>query len=291
MERIVPTPGSPVAAPILEWACQLLRTTPAPLPAERWWHLAAVALIERSFNEDPLTGHSSREDGRNPTIRSEATSGTRLRAFLDEPRFKLAVLVGREVHITGGAWFWLSRPPTTTSRSGDAALIAKQLEMWSRRGRAPGRPRTEALLPGYSALPPSIRPRGSHLRAGVLEFRLGAYEAALVITSASRAQHAGARIVVSEPVLSREGFRAARAAGRRRSGYSLALRAARLAESAATALAASLFLRDARAEADELIDAMFTVRPTPVDPWRDYWCGDNAGSGPVHRAFAHEELK
>ena len=67
MERIVPTPGSPVAAPILEWACQLLRTTPAPLPAERWWHLAAVALIERSFNQDPLTGHSSREDGRNPT--------------------------------------------------------------------------------------------------------------------------------------------------------------------------------------------------------------------------------
>ena len=275
MERIVPTPGSPVAAPILEWACQLLRSTPAPLPAERWWHLAAVALIERSFNEYLLTGYlgpgfDSKQYG--PVGNHLAHSAAR---FPDEPRFKLTIVVSREVHLTGGAWSWLGRPLTASNRSGDAALMAKQSENWTAVVESRNAPAWKRLIADYNALAvfEGIRAE-SHLRAGVLEFRLGNHEGALDhLRQVEPNTQEPALVYLSRFFRAKVFERLGRPADAE-AEYRSALRAVPLAESAATALAASLFLRDARPESSELIDAMFTVRPTPADPWRDYWCGD-----------------
>ena len=46
-----------VARNLIEWGCRLVRANPTPTPSERWWHLAAVALSERLFDEYFLTGY------------------------------------------------------------------------------------------------------------------------------------------------------------------------------------------------------------------------------------------
>jgi hypothetical protein len=275
MERVVPVMGSPVAAPILEWACQLLRSTPTPLPAERWWHLAAAALIERSFNEYLLTGHLVPGARSNPY----APVGNHLQhsvaRFPDEPRFKLAALVSREAHITGGAWSWLSRPLTASSRPGDAARMAQQSPGWIAVTEDRDAPARRRLITEYTALAAieAIRAE-SRLRGGVLEFRLGNHEAALDhLRQVEPNTREPALVYLSRFFRAKALERAGRPADAE-TEYRSALRAVPLADSAATALAAALFLRGERSEAGELIEAMFTARPTPADPWRDYWCGD-----------------
>jgi len=181
MERVLPTPGSPEAAPILEWACQLLRSTPSALPAERWWHLAAVALIQRSWN-DYLTGEID------PRITRTAEYGPvrnhlghSVNRFPDEPRFRLAAVVSKEVHITGGAWFWLSQPPTSAAFVDAHAQFdgpeAQKREAAALREHDAARRR---VLAQYAALATTEGIRAEvHLRAGVLEFRLGDHDMAL----------------------------------------------------------------------------------------------------------------
>ena len=275
MVRVMPTVGSPVGAPILEWACQLMRSTPTPLPAERWWHLAAVALIERSHNEYLLTGYLDPRAKSHPfgPVRNHLQHSAA--RFAEEPRFTLAALRSREVNITGGKYFWLSRPPAPASRTGDAARIAMQLEEWWTIVERRDAPERRRLIAEYNALATVDAVRAeSQLRAGVLEFRLGNHEAALDhFRHVEPSTQEPALVYLSRFFRGKVFERLGRTA-EAEAEYRSALRAVPLAESAATALSASLFLRDVRDEASELIDAMLTTRPTPVDPWREYWCGD-----------------
>ena len=57
-------PGQ-VAAIALEWACSLLRETP-PLPEERVWHAASVALLERGGARATLLEHLGHAERRFP---------------------------------------------------------------------------------------------------------------------------------------------------------------------------------------------------------------------------------
>lgn len=64
-------PGSSYRRPLpavdaLEWACGLLRDAP-PLVAERWWHLAAMALLERHNAAQMLALHLAHAHGRFPS--------------------------------------------------------------------------------------------------------------------------------------------------------------------------------------------------------------------------------
>jgi tetratricopeptide (TPR) repeat protein len=54
------------AAELLAWAEDVLKPDP-PLPAERWWHLAAIGLLERSKGVDALDQEIDRARSRFPT--------------------------------------------------------------------------------------------------------------------------------------------------------------------------------------------------------------------------------
>lgn len=53
------------AIDLLEWACGILRSAP-PLVAERWWHLGAIALLERHNAQQTLALHLAHAHGRFP---------------------------------------------------------------------------------------------------------------------------------------------------------------------------------------------------------------------------------
>ena len=56
---------SPSAADVLEWACSVLREGP-PLPAERTWHVAAIAALERFRGQAALDSHIEHAESRFP---------------------------------------------------------------------------------------------------------------------------------------------------------------------------------------------------------------------------------
>jgi Ca-activated chloride channel family protein len=57
--------ASPSAADVVEWACSVLQEGP-PLPAERTWHVAAIAVLERFRGQSALESHIAHAEGRFP---------------------------------------------------------------------------------------------------------------------------------------------------------------------------------------------------------------------------------
>lgn len=70
---------SQAASTLLEWACARLRHS-APLPAERAWHIAALALLERSSTVTVLQRHLDHAESRVPNHDKWAL----VRALIDE---------------------------------------------------------------------------------------------------------------------------------------------------------------------------------------------------------------
>ena len=56
---------SPSASDVVEWACSVLREG-SPLPAERTWHLAAIAALERFRGQSSLDSHIDHAESRFP---------------------------------------------------------------------------------------------------------------------------------------------------------------------------------------------------------------------------------
>ena len=264
-----------VARNLIEWGCRLVRANPTPPPSERWWHLAAVALSERLFDEYFLTGYLP------PQITGRAAANIRARyggnrdhlahaedRVPDEPRFKLARLVTTEVHITMGAWFWLGQPSDVVRQA------AKPF--YEDSVRRPDNNQRRRLIGEYAKLGAAAQAvrAEAHLRAGALEFRLGQFDAAVDhLRQVEPNTQEPALVYLSHffraKVHERQGDGTAAEAE-----YRAALTAVPMAQSAVSALSAALFLRDARKDAYELVSASLAIRPAPVDPWREYWCGD-----------------
>ena len=57
--------ASPSASDVVEWACSVLREGP-PLPAERTWHGAAIAVLERFRGQSALDSHIAHAENRFP---------------------------------------------------------------------------------------------------------------------------------------------------------------------------------------------------------------------------------
>jgi tetratricopeptide (TPR) repeat protein len=105
------SPGEPWrGAPVVLWACDLLRrhAPPTPAPAERWWYLASIAELEAHQGWPILIGRKdamalslslSPDNSMARLAESEDEGGHvghALDRFPDEPRFALARIEARE---------------------------------------------------------------------------------------------------------------------------------------------------------------------------------------------------
>jgi hypothetical protein len=113
---------------LLEWACTLLRGRGAPGPAERTFHLAALAVIEGARDVEALDAHV----------------GHVRRRFPDEPRLLLASAFKAETE------YWrLYRDISGTADGGQASLVRPALR---KAGERRENAREAALRLGFLAL-------------------------------------------------------------------------------------------------------------------------------------------
>jgi tetratricopeptide (TPR) repeat protein len=238
---------------LLEWGCTLIRRGSADAP-ERTWHLAAVALIQRSYDGRFLLDHLRHAESR----------------FPGEPRFLLARAVNAEYRI----WPAPKNPVATTearaSASGGLVLPvgmiptlrhASDMAAWRLI------PRLEELK-GEPGIGPEVR-----MRLGHLYYRIGLFE------RAERELELAAELSTDPHVL----FLARYFRGLLReslgdhtgaiAAHSRALEFAPGAQSASIALASLLFSSDRRDEATRRLSRGLLV-PGARDPWLLYQAGD-----------------
>jgi tetratricopeptide (TPR) repeat protein len=265
MERSAGSPEEedPTGGPLIEWACQLLRAAGPPFPAERWWHLAALALIERSYDRYLLTGSLPPRIAPMLAARIQHNHGSAanqlahsIARFPDEARFQLASIVGEEVHQTAGAWSWLSEP-------NELSIISAETGVWKR------------LADRYGTLTGGETVRAeAYLRAGVIHFRLGDDARALDLLGQVRALSSDAHLRYLSEFFEGKSLERAGRLQEAEAAYERALDVIPRAQSASTALATLRFLRDERESAFAIVQKALDPPLMPVDPWRLYWCGD-----------------
>jgi hypothetical protein len=242
---------------LIEWSCAQLRTGEKPLPAERAWMRASVALAERGLDIIWLTGV--------PLVELVVDSSPRHlehaeHRFPDESRFRLARAVIGAKNV--------DRDISFRARGfGPLKVVPK--------GVTVAREETEAAVRSFDPLT-----RLSDVRADaelyVSHLYLEAHEYAQAVEHATRAAELAndsrlsyiAQIVRGESLapLGRNAD-----AGR---AYAQALQAVPGGQSATLALSGWLLLSGQRDQAFDLTTRAFSTKPAEDDPWRLYWYGD-----------------
>jgi tetratricopeptide (TPR) repeat protein len=238
----------------LEWACALLRKGRAA-PVERVWHLALVALAGGASDE-PLLVYRPPPLSPDPVVRrrflSYAHADHAARRFPGEIRFRFAEAVADGL-------------PGLAEPKRDAAARIGNHE----------RDAGEAAIRGLKKFADdSVVGPEAHLRIGHLYYCLANAAAADVHYQAALR---GARDPFVRYLAHFFTGRMHEAAGRRddaAAAYRQALDVQPRVQSGTMALAASLFLEQKPAEAYELVNAAFAVKPRPPDPWRLFGYGD-----------------
>jgi tetratricopeptide (TPR) repeat protein len=250
---------------LIEWAAEILRQGPAD-DAERLWHLAAVALMQRASDSELL-------------LKQQKQAWPRFEA---ESRFLLALAVMLE----GDTWPDPDRgEPWDTN---DAALQeAFESSAARRAARVGGSPELRAKAYEYQ--------RRTRMRAaitlledlsnvdairGEVILRLGFLHLRLHHSEIAIEQFDEVPTLTKDPYLlylahfltgvarEQDGDRANAMVS-----YRAALVAMPRAQSASVALASLLFIGNGRDEAAKLIDAAIAT-PIAEDPWRSYQTGD-----------------
>lgn len=262
---------NPIGARLVEWGCAFLREAPTH-PAERWWQVASLGLGQVSHDELFLVGVPKNLervalDSRGQVARAVTARGPALNhlahartRFPDEPRLRLIEVSAQQGMRDVGSWTWLSRDE------------GKEVDWWV--VRHPDL--LKKLGWSYAELTslPSIRAE-AHLRAGVIEFRFGRFEAALKHLEQVEPFSTEPFLVYLSRFFRAKTFERQKQPDRAEAAYRSALQIVPNAGSAATALAALLFLTNRRVEANAVVEATLTARPEPVDPWRQYSVGDH----------------
>lgn len=240
--RIVPEPALIwAAAPkLIEWGCQLLRQAQSPTPNERLWHLAAVAVAERSEDFEfligsPWEGRGDRKDEFDHLTHAAAR-------FPAERRFALAQAVAIESRL-------FQHPPKMLGAA-DAIKVLAGLE-------------NDPDIGGEAA---------AHL--GLIRFRQldydGARKAMNRVEDQTRdpylrylARYVRGRAAEAQkkPMDAEKEYRAALAVWPR-------------AQAASFSLAALVSSRGLRAEAASIVAAALKT-PVAADPWREFIHGDD----------------
>lgn len=229
---------------LIEWGCAMLRHAGPATPAERTWHLAALAVAQRTGDFEFLIG--SPWDARmNPDDEIEHLDHA-ARRFPREPRFNLAAGIAME-------WVtWPGARDFVRPRQADAAI--KIFE---------GLFKDDAV--GAEA---NVRAGAIHARANRLEDALEAF------SRAERATRDRYLVYLARYFKGQALDRAGRAPDAE-AALRGALAVVPQAQSATLALAGVLAKQGRRSEAGALIEAQLATRPQPPDPWRDYAAADD----------------
>jgi tetratricopeptide (TPR) repeat protein len=232
---------------VTEWACELLRSAGPPTGPERQWHLAALALLQASFEPGGRGGGES-----SPAVRAHLAHISR--RFPGEPRIELARALLAEYD------YWTLRMP------GEWDQIDRN---------APGdEPAAGRPIPALEAAAkhPANQAEAS-LRLGFLASRQGNLDRALAhLRAAAQGADDPTRVYLAHLFTGWTHEKAGRpddavAAYRRALATQLAL-------SAALALAVRLYAIDERDEADTVVAQALAARPIVPDPWKAYGYGD-----------------
>ena len=256
----LPWPPALSAFDLLEWACELLREAP-PAPAERSWHLASVALLERL---ETLGAGQSRSRPYRSSADQYGTDSDPV--TIDAADFLTNHLAHAEQRVPGEARWVLAR------------AVAQELRTWpeSRDDKAFSVP--SALASRISArfqeaaAHESVRPE-AHIRWGYFELRRGNATAALAHFEQAGAPDDVALRYWLHLFRGRALEQAHRPADAIAS-YRLAMSAAPYAQSAALSLGAALVADHHPSEAASLVSRTLAIHPVPMDPWTLYTAAD-----------------
>jgi Flp pilus assembly protein TadD len=232
---------------VTEWACELLRRAGPPTGTEREWHLAALALLQASFEPG---GRGLGES--NQAVRAHL-SHIRQR-FPGEPRIELARALLAEYD------YW-------TLRMAGASDVTDSNARHDEPAAARPIPALEA-----AARHPANQAEAS-LRLGFLHSRLGNLDQALAhLRTAAEGSDDATRVYLAQLFAGWTHEKAGRPEDAV-VAYRHAL-TTQPALSAALALAVRLYAVDERDEADAVVAQVLAARPIVPDPWKAYGYGD-----------------
>ncbi len=293
--------------PVISWACEIVRHFQplTPQPAERWWYLASIAVMEHyggaryligkpAFEALAYTGAFDRQsDSRNdPEWETGHLSHAQAR-FPEEPTFRLkrtealeTTTIDIRTPTTGNSSIRFDAIPpdyrasVAAIASGHAATL---FELTDRERSDMQRAALNVWL--YDQLPRLEREFAEHaktreltaeaeLHLGHLKIRRGAWDEAVM--HLSRVPE-----TTTDPTLRYLGAYMRGWAEQRRGrideaidAYRAALQAAPRASSASVLLSAALIQIGGSTEAYAVLDDAFEKKPEAHDPWDDLYSGD-----------------
>jgi tetratricopeptide (TPR) repeat protein len=281
---------------LVEWGCEMVRDGRSE--AHRFWHLAAIALIESAHDYLFLADGGPRFGpiDRN-TIRGRARNHLEhaLSSFPNEPRLFLAYALTHEYASWGSDAarpLWaeqinLRAELAPDLRFGSDAVrqyfdrpyfghtihvaAAKSDTLWKLADIFQGR----GIVPGPHvrlAAAPSIRPE-VNVRLGHTYIRLARPDLAEPLFRQALADTEDPHLRYLAHLFSARGGEGQGRSAAAEQAYRQALNHAPNAQSAALPLAAALFITGRRAEAERLVASSVASEPLP-DPWRLYQSGD-----------------
>ena len=296
--RTVETENWYAGRDLVSWGCAQLRLDPQPLPAERWWHLAAVALYEGAGDRAPLVGTGrpawavplASLPGSASDSSSDVVVGHLSHAearFPDEPRFLLAEAVVEESRVwdvgsfrttTDEAAMGVGILPgqitasyvaavTVLAQSGGFAANGALVEIDRIRSLAALSKRFEELSKHLAILP------DVDLRYGFIALRFADSEAALSHFHRVESTSQDRDLVYLARLFSGMAYERTQHVDEAIAAYRSALASAPRAESAEARLTALLARSGQPADAGIEADGFLSAAPAP-DPWRLYRAGD-----------------
>jgi tetratricopeptide (TPR) repeat protein len=232
-------------APLLiEWGCELLRQHTTPLPIERWWQLAAVAVAQRSEDAqfligDPKIGLGA---GQNEigNLKKEIKHLDHVSERCpDEPRFMLAQGIARE---------WLDDDPLMRGNAMNAFGGVK--DHWAVGAEAT-------------------------LRLGAIHFRQKSFDEAIKTFAEADSVTRDRYVVFLSRYFTAQAYERQGKLLEAEVAYRRAASTVPHAQSASLALAGLVFARGQRIEAQQIAAGALTADPMPADPWREYIHADD----------------
>lgn len=238
---------------LIDWGWTQLRKERPPLPAERLWHLAAIALFQGAFDVDELETRIGRLNSR----------------FPDEP-----YLVLTQGWLTANvAWRATVRAPARLGMTGPSTIsVAPSAPLRGKPGGIAELDGTVSRAYAKALSNPAIAPE-AHVRLAYYDLIADQHESALAHLAAAQSGTADRDVIYLAHLF--RGWTLSRMdrAAETTTEYQQAVDALPAAGTGALWLAGRLLLEGKRAEADAVVERSLVDKDVD-DPWRLFGYGD-----------------